>query len=211
MIRKLFRDEGLICSRGDEEYSWHRTEECLWSAGAGVQGLVNLAQVYDHDLEAFFVESLQVTRLTVRLVYDELLSLGDKQTTAEHAKQQLLAFSSLLREETLGEAPAPAPLLEKPILPIRHQDGKVLLLPASTGFAIIDRAGPMAQFRDVVKTLDFTMEEVHDLELFIRWAGLGHRYLSRMVEEVPDLGSGEKFRVSEPRYDLKKKAHGLVR
>ncbi|KAK0742653.1 hypothetical protein B0T18DRAFT_168089 [Schizothecium vesticola] len=210
-LRKLFRDEALICSRGDEEYPWHTTEECLWSAGAGVQGLVNLSQVYGHDLEAFFVESLQVTRLTVRLVYDELLTLGDKQTTAEHAKQQLLAFSSLLREETLGEAPAPAPLLEKPILPIRHNDGKVLLLPASTGFAIIDRAGPMAQFRDLVKTLDFTMEEVHDLELFIRWAGLGHRYLSRMVEEMPDLGSGEKFRVSEPLYDLKKKAHGLVR
>ncbi|KAK0611985.1 hypothetical protein B0T14DRAFT_531382 [Immersiella caudata] len=213
-LRKLFRDNELIFFRGDEDYTWYGTGECLWSSGTGVQGLVNLAQLYDHDLETFFVESLQVTRLTAQLIYDELLTLSDKQGTIEtvqHVKRQLLAFSSLLQEETLSQAPAPSPLVEKPILPIRQTNGKVLLLPASAGFTIVDRAGPMAQFRDVVKTLDFTMEEVHELELFIRWAGLQNLYLSQMVEEVPDVGSGKKFRVSEPRYDLRYKAHGLVR
>lgn len=210
----MFRDGPLIYSHGDEDSSWYGTGKCLWSSGTGVQGLVNLAQVYGHDLEGFFVESLQVTRLTAQLVYDELLALGDKQGTIEtvqHVKRQLLAFSSLLQEETLSQAPAPAPLLEKAILPIRQANGNVLLLPASTAFTIVDRAGSMAQFRNLFKTLDFTMQEVHDLELFIRWADLQNRYLSQMVEEVPHLGSGDKFRVSEPRYDLRKKAHGLVR
>jgi len=58
----------------------------LVSGGPAYRGAsFNLAQVYDHDLEALFVEPLQVTRLTVRLVYNELLTLGDKQTAPEHA------------------------------------------------------------------------------------------------------------------------------
>ncbi|KAK5657900.1 hypothetical protein OQA88_2449 [Cercophora sp. LCS_1] len=213
-LRELFMNEPLVCFPDEEELCWHKTGECLWSAGTSVQGMVNLAEVYNHDLEAFFVESLQVTRLTVQLIYDELLGLGDKGSTVEtvqHVKRQLLAFSSLLQGKALSQAPPPGPLLEKSILPIRHTDGRVVLCPASVGFTIIDRAGPMARFRGMVKTLDFTMEEVHDLEPFIRWAGLPHRHLSRMVEELPDLGSGEKFRISEPRLDVRRKAHGLVR
>lgn len=69
----------------------------------------------------------------------------------------------------------------------------------------------MAQFRDMAKTLDFTMDEVHELRPFIRWAGLQHRYLSCMVEEIPDVGLGWKFPVSDPRFDVRRKAHGLVR
>ncbi|KAK1761584.1 hypothetical protein QBC47DRAFT_409582 [Echria macrotheca] len=211
-LRNLFGNQPLICFHNGDTFSWHRPEECLWSTGTGVKSLVNLAQVYDHDLETFFVRSLGVTRLTAKLIYEELLSLGDgSQRNIKLVKEKLLVFSSLLREETKNEPLVAAPLLEKYILPIRHAGGELSLLPATTGFTIIDRAGPMAQFRNVAKTLDFTMEEVHDLEPFISWAGLGNRYLSRMVEEVPDLGSGEKFRVSEPRYNLKKKAHALVR
>ena len=216
-IRKSFRDECLIFVAGDDDDGegglWYSTEECLWSPGTGVQGLVNLAEIYDPDLESFFVEALQVTRLTTQLLFDELLTLGDEEPAVDHVKQQLLTFSSLLREGKPDDLSAAAPLrlLEKPILPIKHTSGNVSLLPARTGFTIIDRAGPMVGFLVMVKTLDFSMQEVHDLEPFIRWARLEDRYLSRMVREIPDLGFGEKFRVSDPRYELKRKAHGLVR
>ncbi|KAK0648252.1 hypothetical protein B0T16DRAFT_407934 [Cercophora newfieldiana] len=217
-LRKSFRDECLIFVAGDDDDDgkggrWYSTKECLWSPGSGVQGLVNLAKIYDPNLEPFFVEALQVTRLTAQLLFDELLTLSDEEPAVDHVKQQLLTFSSLLREAEPGDlsaAAAPQRLLEKPILPIKHT-GDVSLLPATTGFTIIDRAGPMKGFRVMVKTLDFSMQEVHELEPFIRWAGLQDRYLSRMVREIPDLGSGKKFRVSDPRYELKKKAHGLVR
>lgn len=216
-IRNFFRYERLIFVAGDDDDGegplWYSIKDCLWSPGTGVQGLANLAEIYDPDLESFFVEELQVTRLTTQSLFDELLSLCDEEPAVGHVKQQLLTFSSLLREAKPGDLPAAVPsrLLKKPLLPVRHTSGKVSLLPARTGFTIIDRAGPMVGFRDMVKTLDFSMQEVHDLEPFIRWACLEDRYLSRMVQETPDLGFGEKFRVLDPRYELKRKAHGLVR
>ncbi|KAK4452224.1 hypothetical protein QBC34DRAFT_457252 [Podospora aff. communis PSN243] len=197
MLRELFNNNNLIYYVAGDRYFWCHLSHCLWSPGNSVQGRFNLAQVYDNNLEPFFVDRLQVTRLTVDLVYGELLIFGDRQTPIQDG-----AISNTL---------APGPLLEKNLLPIKHPDGKVLLLPPSAGFTIIDRAGTMAQFRGVVKTLDFTMDEVHALEPFLKWMGLEHRYLSRMVEEMPALGSGKKVRVSEPRYNLRKKAHGLFR
>ena len=189
--------------------TWHRTTGCLWtSRGTGLQGLVNLAYQYDSKLEKFFVDTLQVTRLTASLVYDELLTLTPGNTTLEHVKQQLISFSSLLDDETTLQ---PDRLLERHILPVRYPDGQVKLLSARAEFTIMDREGPMGQFRDMVKTLDFTMEEAHDLDTFIKWAGLASRYLSRMVREVQDLGAGASFRVEEPRYDVGRKAHGILR
>lgn len=129
----MFEEDNLIRYCIDDEARWYKTAECLWSSRGGVQDLVNLASIYDRDLEGFFVDSLQVTRLTLELVYDELLTLVDygKETTVHYAKQQLLTLSSLLRdlEGTFGVAPAAAPLLKKRILPVRYTDGKVLLLP----------------------------------------------------------------------------------
>lgn len=158
---------------------------------------------------------LQVSELTLQLVYDKLLTLIDygKESTVHYVKQQLLTLNSFLRD--LGEkwfmAPTASPLLEKRIFPIKFPDGRVLLFPANTGFTIIDRVGPVGGFRDVVKTLDFTLDEVHELEPFIEWARLQHRYLSRMVAYNPEVGPGEKFPVSDPRFDVRRKAHGLVR
>src|SRR4051812_11911485 len=101
-IRKSFRDESLIFVAGDDDNGegdlWYSAEGCLWSPGTGVQGLVNLAEIYDPDLESFFVEALQITRLTTQLLFDELLTLSDEEPAVDHVKQQLFTFSSLLRE-----------------------------------------------------------------------------------------------------------------
>src|SRR5690349_14618835 len=102
-------------------------------------------------------------RISIGCAYNELLALGNRKITAEQAKRHILAFSSLLSEGIGNEAPDPVTLLVKPILPIRHANGKVLLFPASDGFTIIGRAGPVARFRGLVRTLDFIMDEVHDL------------------------------------------------
>ena len=62
-----------------------------------------------------------------------------------------------------------------------------------------------------MKTLDFIDREVRSLEPFLRWAGLDARYISRNAKEITSLGSGSLTPVSEDRYDIRKKAHGLVR
>ncbi|KAK3315550.1 hypothetical protein B0H66DRAFT_628718 [Apodospora peruviana] len=88
---------------------------------------------------------------------------------------------------------------------------KAQLRASNTEFAIADRKQLAEMFRGKVKMLDFTMKEVCDLNPFLEWAGLTNRYLSNIVKDCPVLDSGEKWSVSDPRFDIRRKAHGIVR
>lgn len=187
-------------------------EDCIWSSvsASGVGSRTNLATQYP-TLEAFFVRKVGVEKLTLSMVYDELLSLSPQDTTVAEFKTQIWSFNSLLKTETLGEGQTPPLLLEKPILPIRYPGGQVCLRAANTQFAVVDHKSLGDRFHDKVKTLDFHDREVRKLKPFLRWAGLEDRYISCKVKETTNLGSGDNFPVSEPRYNIRKKAHGLLR
>jgi len=86
-----------------------------------------------------------------------------------------------------------------------------LLQTGRVHFAVIDRKDLEEKFASSVRMLDFTMREAHDLKPLLEWAGLEDRFLSRMVKETRILGSGTKYAVSDPKYDIKNKAHGLLR
>ncbi|KAK4223372.1 hypothetical protein QBC38DRAFT_52883 [Podospora fimiseda] len=75
----------------------------------------------------------------------------------------------------------------------------------------MDRAGALAPYRDLVKTFDFTADEVHELGPLLEFGDLTGQYLSNMAKETSHLGEGPLFPVADPRLNIKRKAHGLVR
>ncbi|KAK4199203.1 hypothetical protein QBC40DRAFT_266127 [Triangularia verruculosa] len=214
-LRTVFTEEALVfmqpCYIG--EPAWYKTTDCVWSTAAGLRGKANLRSTYP-ELKAFFVDLLGVDLLNINMIYD-VLSRLDPNSAADYseAKTQLLAFSNLLptAPPELMKKIKPEKLQKKSFLPVTCAGVGNKLVSVAADFTIIDRQGPMAAFRSQVKTLDFDMEEIHDLEAFIEWAGLTNRYLSKMVRELPYLGDGPKVPVSNPLIDIRKKAHGILR
>ncbi|KAK4641164.1 hypothetical protein QC761_609930 [Podospora bellae-mahoneyi] len=213
-VRKWVADKALVFYQpcNDGEPTWYSPADCVWSTEAGLRGKANLREQYP-DLKEFFVDLLGVDLLKINMIYELLLQLDtNSPVDYQEAKTQLLVFSSLLpmAPEELLKTMKPKKLVKQNCLPVTCPDVGEKLVGAATEFTIIDRQGPMAEFWHHVRVLDFDMEEVHDLQAFIEWAGLTGRYLSKMVREVPCLGAGPKVPIGNPLFDIRKKAHEIL-
>ncbi|KAK3936617.1 hypothetical protein QBC46DRAFT_461396 [Diplogelasinospora grovesii] len=210
-LRSCFNEEALILVPLRDGEAWRKTWECLWSSAAEIRGKSNLLGHYGEEHKDFLLQSLGVPKLDISMVFDELVSLDAAQTTVGVIKNLLWSFNSLLQTEAIPESVQPARLLERPILPVKDPNGRVRLHASSTEFAIIDRRPLEDQFGGRVKMLDFTLSEVRQLRPFLEWPGLETRYLSRLVRVDSVLDSGTQWPVSDRRFDIRTKAHGLLR
>lgn len=210
-LKSMFREEALVFVSTTERPLWYRTSDCLWSMATRIRGKVDLESYYGGALETFFVEQLGVRKLNIDMIFDELRSLTPQETTPEAVKTLLSTFNSLLQSGARPENRSAGQLLERQILPLRYPDGQVQLCASGPRFVIADRKVLQEKFRDRVEMLDFNLTQVRDFQPFLAWAGLEDRYLSRMVREVPVLVSDDKFGISDRRYDIKRKSHGLLR
>ncbi|KAK4166977.1 hypothetical protein QBC43DRAFT_298156 [Cladorrhinum sp. PSN259] len=214
-MRKIFEDEELIFHQKDGGPAWSSSNYCVWVPGTRLRkrSEPNLADEYDESLEKFFVDMLGVEHLTIGLIIDELMQAEHNELPVRDVKQHLQSLNSLLQNphDDDDDKAAKQLLEQNNILPVRYPDGTVQLHSTQEEFIIVDRAGSLAPFRNLVKTLDFSMEEAHDLGPLWEWGGLTDCYLSAMVRETPRLGSGSPSCVSDTRLDIKRKAHGLLR
>jgi hypothetical protein len=169
--------------------------------------MVTLNDHYD-ELRDFFVDTLGVKTLTLRMVYDELCNVSP-QRSVDEIKNIIWSLNALLQTES--DRLDPEPLRKAHIFPVRHPDGSVILLSADTEFAIVDRDHLAARFRDRIKLLDYTLEEVRRLKPFLQWANLEQRYLSASVKEITSFQGGPTRPISMPNRNLNRKAHALLR
>lgn len=162
-------------------------------------------------MEDFFVNDLGVPRLTLQVVYDELLRLGRASTppSLNQVKDQVWAFNSLVGSSE--ELPDPKSLLKSRVFPVHYPDGQLKLCDARTEFALVDRAPLGECFAAQIKTLDFTFDEVRRLDGFFRWLGLEHRYLSHIVKEISTVQGLEKRPVLSNDRLIRPRAHPLYR
>ncbi|KAI0110180.1 hypothetical protein F4814DRAFT_394641 [Daldinia grandis] len=207
-MRVAFETDALVFADVGPQ-KWHTPSQCLWCASSPIRGRVNLNNVYDGDMEKFFIEKLAVRVLDADIIHNELLELDPENASLGHVKDLLLAFSSHIELERFNTSPQK--LLGCRILPVRDVGGNVALHSAKTGFGIVDRKTLGDNFYDKVKILDFAMNEVVKLKPLIMWAGLEDRYLSQLVQETSVLDSGSKMPISDPTQDIRKKAYGLLR
>ncbi|KAI5865504.1 hypothetical protein GGS23DRAFT_559520 [Durotheca rogersii] len=204
----VFENEALIFADSGLQ-KWYKLSQCLWSAPASIRGKINLSTVYDDGMKGFFVNKLGVRMLDANIVYNELMGLEPDEAAVERVKDLLWTLNSQLE---FGPPEGSADiLLQHHILPIRHVGGSVSLDSSRAEFAIVDRKTLDDIFGRRLKVLDFTANEIHKLENFLKWAGLESRYLSRLVKESSVLDSSDKLPISDPTQDICKRAYGLLR
>ncbi|KAL8345646.1 hypothetical protein RB601_005608 [Gaeumannomyces tritici] len=206
--RLAFESKHRIFVPQGSSRGWYKTSQCLWSSTADIQGKVTLNDHYE-DLKDFFLEILGVKTLTAQMVYDDL-----KQTTpeasVERVKNTIESFSSLLRAEPSSRLD-PRELIQAAFLPVRYPGGPVVLRSAEANFAIVDREYLGELFRDRIKLLDYSLEDVRRLTPFFRWAGLEHCYLSRCTREITSASSESTRPIKMPSRRLRSKAHAILR
>jgi hypothetical protein len=214
-LRERVEEQALIFFRDENDsHGWYKISQCLWSNTAKVRGRVTIKDLYDDDLETFFVDVLGVKSLTLQMIYDELIE-PNAGRTVEEAELAILSLNTFLEAEEEEQASLPDPqiLLKSPVFPVLDQRGEPSLQSAADAdFAIVDREYLAVRFAGKIKTLSFKLKDIRILEPFLEWCGLGNRYLSRCVKEYTSTSSGGVSRpITVPNYDLKRKAHAILR
>jgi hypothetical protein len=147
--------------------------------------------------------------LNAEILYDELARQGGAELSVEEAKATLVTFNSFLASD--HSRFDPAPVLAKWVFPVRFPSGKVKLQRGTDEFALMDRQPLDEAFAALAKFLDFDTDEIRILQPLIRWAGLGERYLSKLVRDISHADMASVRPISSPHRDLKKRAHSLLR
>jgi len=207
--REFFETEALIYFDHKGTPGWHKPSECVWSDTTHIHGKIAVNAQYG-DLKDLFVEKLHVPQLDLTMVFDQLLEARTLNLPVSEVKELLKTLNSFLRSEP--SPPKPTRLLSAPVFPVREPSSSdAILCTSSTQFTLIDRDGPPSEFRDMVRVLDFTMQEIRQLKPLLAWTGLEDRYLSRSMRETSCLGDGVTAPISQPHRDLRRKAHALLR
>lgn len=207
--RESFEAGALIYFDRNGTPEWHKPSECVWSDTTEIHGKIAVNAQYN-DLKDLFVEKLRVPQLDLKMVFDQLLAATSLNLAVSEVKELLKTLNSFLRTES--SPPSPNKLLKARIFPVREpSSGNVILCTSNTQFALVDREGPPSQFIEVVRVLDFTLQEVRHLKPLLAWMFLESRYLSRCVREISRVGDGVQLPISQPHRDLRRKAYALLR
>jgi len=128
----------LIYALLDQPKQWFKVSECVWSGEGAIVGKACLEPLYS-DLSGLFVDCLGVPKVSLALVYQELLDIGNTNTTIPYVKNLLWLLHALLPPE-IGARPVFADeLASRPIFLVRMLDGSSKYLTALEDFAIINR------------------------------------------------------------------------
>jgi hypothetical protein len=203
--RNAFKDKALVYVA---DGSWIKVSQCIWSTATEIDGMTALNNRYS-TLKDFFVDFLGVQTLTLKMVFDKLKGQGAGQSSVGEIKKTIRTLNSFLESET--KPPNPKPILESRIFPVRNPNGGIELCTSEAAFAIVDRKHLHNIFSKEAKFLDFGLNEILELEPFLKWAGLEDRYLSCSVKEISTLCSDSNRQISNLHRDISRKSHGLLR
>ena len=137
--------------------SWHQPSECLWSNITNIEGKVAINVQYK-DLKDFFTVMFGVLFMNLTMVYDSLLEVSSKNPSVDRVKELLRAFNSLLTSN--DNISKPGRMLQSRVFPVRAPNGHITLCSSQTEFVIVDRLEAFNIFKDRVKFLDFSLQEV---------------------------------------------------
>jgi len=207
--RESFETGALIYFDHNGIPGWYKPSECVWSDTTHIYGKIAVNSQYS-DLKDLFVEKLRVPQLDLTMVFDQLLAARSLNLPVSEVKELLKTLNSFLRTES--SPPSPSRLLNARIFPVREpSSGNVVLCTSNTQFALVDREGPPSRFIEVVRVLDFTLQEIRHLKPLLAWTCLESRYLSRCIMEISRLGDEVAAPISQLHRDVRRKAYPLLR
>ncbi|UKZ78366.1 hypothetical protein TrVFT333_006103 [Trichoderma virens FT-333] len=210
LIRRNFASKALIYTKSDE--CWNTVSQCLWSCATTIRSKKVLEGDYK-EMRSLFVGILGVETLNLGLIYTELSKLGESTPTVELVKEQLFAFRDHLN--TIRDYPDVKPDLMRKfkIFPVRQPgiNQNIQFCDGNAEFAIADRRPLEDNFRQKIRTLGFTFDEIHALGPVIRWLGLEERYLSRLVTETSKVEESDRVLNYSLSRNIESRARALCR
>jgi hypothetical protein len=197
-IRNTFETERLVYASHDP--FWFAPSQCLWDSPVPVQGKAILHPFYPDSLEHFFQNHLRISPASLSTLVEGLRSLAQGRPSIHDIKKTIEAINTMGPEkEDL------VPLREVNFLPVRRTgsaSAAVSFQNCQSNFSIIDRTKLAGIFKEYAKFLDFSLEEVRNLEPFLQALDLSKKYLSCLCTEetacsdngLLDVALTEKFK-----------------
>ncbi|PYI03189.1 hypothetical protein BO78DRAFT_452009 [Aspergillus sclerotiicarbonarius CBS 121057] len=207
-VRWEFEQHALIYHKGASDARWYRPSQCLWSTGTEIKGMVALDGLYE-QLPGFFIDLLGVRTLTLDMIHEKLVDQGRAQAAIGDIKDTIRLLNAYIQVAEVTSNPKQ--IRESKVLPVRYPNGTVGLISATIDFAIVDRKHLSDLFSGKAKLLDFRMNEIVQLQPFLRWLGLESRYLSSCTKEISMLSEQMHLPLSSPDRNISRKAHALLR
>ncbi|KAL7793993.1 hypothetical protein V8C43DRAFT_280823 [Trichoderma afarasin] len=210
LVKSKFVEGALIYTKFDS--SWNKVSQCLWSSATTVRSKKVLESDYK-EMKSFFVEFLRVETLTLGLIYTELSKLGESKPTVELVKEQFFAFKDHFHMISNYKNIKPDEMKKFKIFPIRQPGAQenIQFCDGNAEFAIADTRPLEDNFRNQIKTLGFTFDELHSLGPVIRWLGLEKRYLSRLVTETSKVEDDDRVLNPSLSHNIESRARALCR
>lgn len=174
-----------------------------------IDGKTLILQSYPEELKPLFLGNLRIAPASLTTVVEELFTLATQQPTTQRVKQLIWAIN--------GMKPRPSDLNTLstcdflPVRVSRHGVAQhIEFLACQSDFAIVDRIKLADIFEGHVDFLDFSLEDILQLEPFLTSLDLGDKYLSQVCREETDC-QGESSLDNRLTADFKIRAYDLLR
>jgi hypothetical protein len=160
-------------------------------------------------LKPFFLEQLGISPASLSTLVAEVFDLATRHPTVQRVKELIWAINGMRPSSNDLNI-----LSTSNFLPVRvPQPGAVHEIEFRTcqsDFAIVDRIKLADIFEGRVEFLDFNLEEILQLEPFLRSLDLGSKYLSLLCREETDC-QGESLLDNRLTADFNDRAYDLLR
>lgn len=136
--------------------------------------------LYPEELKPFFQDRLRIAPASLRTLVEGLCSLAELRPLISDVKDMIWAINAMDPKES-----DLTPLMARNVLPVRRwgNSAGTTLQNCGNNFTVLDRTKLADIFREHVGFLDFSLEEVQQLDPFLQALGLSRKCLSRVCTE----------------------------
>ena len=168
---------------------WFAPSQCLWASPVPIPGKAILDTLYSDDLRPFFQDRLRISPASLSTLVEGLCSLAHGQPSITNIKDMIWAINAM--DPKTDDLIPLAPCNILPVRRTRHGSAEISLQNCGRNFTVVDRTKLADIFMEHVGFLDFSLEEVRQLDPFLRALDLSKKYLSRVcIEETACRGDG---------------------
>ena len=197
-LSNTFETERLIYA--PSESAWFAPSQCLWNSPVPIQGKAIIGNAYPDGLKPFLVERLKIAPAVLSTIVEGLCSLARGNPSLAKVKEMLWAINNM--DPRKGDLES---MVECSILPVRGDRSgseSVTFRNCHDNFVVTDRVKLGEVFRGHIGFLDFSLEEVRQLNPFLQALNLDKKFLSLVCktrtacteERVLDARLTTKFR-----------------